>query len=368
MLIDDHRAARRKRERKFRLVFAAFLAAELLAVAEVYFRYIAPTPFYPLPDEIENQAWRERIHRPSQTPGLIYELRPNIDVRNRILPNLTLEIKTNSFGMRDREPLPAAAPNVYRIAAAGDSFTFGWGVETTDGIYTSLLEDQLNAAGRPGAPQFDVLNFGVAGYNALEEAAVIEHKAMSWNPDLIVIGYFLNDPEIEQYQPTRTLYLEPRWWQYSFALRAFRRIWYERQIINHGGGNEFRYLHADGRDEWQSVLRAFAHIREAAGKRRIPVIVAIFPEPPLDSWDTYQYGDLHGKVAAEARAFGFHALDLLGSFRRHDARQLRLAPEDNHTTPLGHRVAACEIFKKVVALENTAFPSALPACKNLLAR
>lgn len=362
MLIDHDRPARRNRARKFRFIFAAFLVVELFAVAEVFFRYIAPTPFYPLPSEIENQAWREQIHRPSETPGLIYELRPNIDVRNQILPNLAIEIKTNSFGMRDREPLPADAPNVYRIAVAGDSFTFGWGVETADQIYTSILEDELNAASKPGTPQFDVLNFGVAGYNSIEEAAVIEHKAMPWNPDLIVIGYFLNDPELEQYQPARTLYLEPRWWQYSFALRAFRRIWYERQIVNHGGGNEFRYLHADGRDEWRSVLRAFAHIREAAAKRKIPVIVAIFPEPPLVSWDNYQYGDLHAKVAAEARAFGFHPVDLLKAFQRHDAKQMRLAPEDNHTTPLGHQVAACELFKKIVQIEPRQFPSATSDC------
>ena len=253
--------------------------------------------------------------------------------------------------MRDREPLPAGAPNVYRIAVAGDSFTFGWGIESADQIYTSLLEDQLNAAAKPGAPQFDVLNFGVAGYNAIEEAAVIEHKAMPWNPNLIVIGYFLNDPELEQYQPARTLYLEPRWWQHSFALRAFRRIWYERQIANHGGGNEFRYLHADGRDEWRSVLSAFGRIRQAAAKRKIPVIVAIFPEPPLDSWSTYQYDDLHAKVAATANEFGFHPVDLLEPFRRYDARQLRLAPEDNHATPLGHKIAARELFKKIVEME-----------------
>jgi hypothetical protein len=119
MLIDQDRPQRRKRARKFRLIFAAFLAVELFAVSEGFFRYIAPTPFYPLPSEIENQAWREQIHRPSDTPGLIYELRPNIDVRNQILPNLAIEIKTNSFGMRDLEPLPADAHNVYRIAVAG---------------------------------------------------------------------------------------------------------------------------------------------------------------------------------------------------------------------------------------------------------
>ena len=365
MLLDHDRPARRKRQRKFRFVFAAFLAVELFAVAEVYFRYAAPTPFYPLPSEIENQAWREQIHRPSQIPGLIYELRPNIGVRNRILPNLAIEIKTNSFGMRDREPLPAGQPHVFRIAAVGDSFAFGWGVETTAEIYTSLLEDDLNAARKPGAPQFDVLNFGVAGYNAIEEAAVIEHKAMLWNPDLIVIGYFLNDPELEQYQPARTIYLEPRWWQHSFALRAFRRVWYERLIIYHGGGNEFRYLHADGRDEWRSVLRAFGRVRDAAAERKIPAVVAIFPEPPLDSWENYQYTDLHAKVAAAAREFEFHPLDLLEAFRRYDAKSMRLAPDDNHTTPLGHRVAACEIFKKVVALERSRFPTPLPACPTL---
>ena len=56
-------------------------------------------------------------------------------------PEFEMEIATNSWGLRDDEPDPAAT---LRILAIGDSFTFGWGVAAHE-RYTELLEAELSA-------------------------------------------------------------------------------------------------------------------------------------------------------------------------------------------------------------------------------
>jgi hypothetical protein len=103
-------------------VAALGLAALLvsLAAAEALLAVFWPVEYMAPPERLPGNAWRELIHRPSELPGLLYELAPT--------PK-GIAGPTNSHGMRDTEPLPAGAPAVLRVAVLGDSFTFGLGVE-----------------------------------------------------------------------------------------------------------------------------------------------------------------------------------------------------------------------------------------------
>ena len=130
------------------------------------------------------------MHRPSEVAGLLYELRPGADVEHSPPRQKPKRVRVNSRGMRGPDVALEKPEGVLRIAVLGDSTTFGYGVEE-DETYSSFLQRFLNAAGRR---RFEVLNFGVTGYCTRDEAIVLEQRVAEFAPDLIVLGYNLNDP------------------------------------------------------------------------------------------------------------------------------------------------------------------------------
>ena len=84
---------------------------------------------------------------PSDNPALFWELDPTSSL-------------VNSAGFRDREFDRERRAGTVRIAALGDSVTFGYGVALEES-FPKVLERILNET-RPG---HEVLNFGVGGYN-----------------------------------------------------------------------------------------------------------------------------------------------------------------------------------------------------------
>jgi len=133
-------------------------------------------------------------------PELVYELQPNRDQMFKLVP-----FRSNSQGLRDREYPLEKPPGTVRIAAIGDSFTMGSGVEMED-VYPEVLERELTRTeGRP----FEVLNFGVGGYGLRQYVAVMKTKALAWHPDLFLVGFCPNDvgdrPDSDYRRPYRPL-------------------------------------------------------------------------------------------------------------------------------------------------------------------
>jgi len=153
-----------------------------------------------------------------------------------------------------------------------------------------------------GSYQFDVLNLGVAGYSTKDEASQIKSKALIWNPRLLVIGYCLNDPEIDPIYELHNYFNKSMWWQ---RYNVFRRIALAKRNFDlkiFGGGNYIKYLHIENRKKWQSVLKAFGDIREMTQKRSIEVLVVIFPMiPNQQCWSRYSYQDIHKQVSSAAK-------------------------------------------------------------------
>ncbi len=133
----------------------------------------------------------------SPHPGVVYELRPNVDVQFKLTT-----FKTNSKGLRDKEYALEKPPDTFRVAVIGDSYTMPAGVRLEDAYHT-LLEDQLNRLGL--SRRFEFLNFGTGGYCIGQYLAVIKHKALPYDPDLILIGFSRADANI----PDDKLYSQP---------------------------------------------------------------------------------------------------------------------------------------------------------------
>ncbi|PYQ09992.1 MAG: hypothetical protein DMH00_12075 [Acidobacteria bacterium] len=318
---------------------SSFLA---LTLCEVGLRLFRPVQYLKPPTPIPPEQQRESLYRTSLVPGLTYEMVPDRDGTFE-----GMSVRTNSLGMRGPEPAPPD-PSLFRVAVVGDSFTFGFGVPEEE-TYPSLLASILNRSPAGRNRRFEVLNLGVVGYNTQDEAVVVERKVLALDPRLVIIGYVLNDPEIDPRPSLHKAFDPPVWWRHSHVLRLLHLGWNWLDVWRYGGGDYIRYLHSPDRDKWQSVVTAFERIGVLTRERGSSVLVVIFPLVPADGWASYPYGDLHLQVTKAARKEGFEVVDLLPVFLRHAPSDLRVSVEDGHPNALGHELAAQAIADAITA-------------------
>jgi lysophospholipase L1-like esterase len=138
--------------------------------------------YYPL-RELHAQDWHESFIRVSEDPVLRYELVPGATGYG-----WGCKIEINSHGFRGEEVSLAAPAGVVRIAAIGDSVTFGNKLPV-EYAYPAQLESSLTDNGFAA----EVLNLGVGGYDILQSVVFLERTGLAFHPDVVVLGYCVND-------------------------------------------------------------------------------------------------------------------------------------------------------------------------------
>jgi hypothetical protein len=100
-------------------------------------------------------------------------------------------VHIDRLGLRDpREYALAKGPRTFRILVLGDSVTFGHG-SVYEHTYPYLTEQKLRAW--RADVDWQVWNAAVPGYNTSQELAQLLELAPSFQPDLVVVGFFEND-------------------------------------------------------------------------------------------------------------------------------------------------------------------------------
>jgi len=117
----------------------------------------------------------------SDNSNVLYQLKPNIDAYFKLAT-----FKTNSQGCRDKEYSMAKPDKTIRGIVLGDSYTMGSGVEI-ENVYHSVVEQSLNE--QSDGFQYELINFGVGGYNLLNYKGLMEERVAKYDPDFILIGY-----------------------------------------------------------------------------------------------------------------------------------------------------------------------------------
>lgn len=92
----------------------------------------------------------------------------------------------NSDGIRSVKEYPLQKdPDVFRIIALGDSFTFGQYVNEDD-IYVTQLENSLNTASCSAGKKFEIINLGVPGYDIQYAVERYRRHGQKYHPDLVI--------------------------------------------------------------------------------------------------------------------------------------------------------------------------------------
>jgi lysophospholipase L1-like esterase len=329
------------------VLFSLASSLLLLVACDLLLSRCAPC-YYRRPQErLPGEQWKSLIHQESHTPGLEYELRPNVDSTDR-----GVAIRTNSLGMRGPELVEPRDPATLRIGVLGDSVAFGIGL-AVESVWSSVAVRAI-ADALPGT-RFELANCAVSGYSACDEAQVLESKLLPLDPDLVIVGYFLNDPEPEPLQPLQNYFHEPDWWQHSDILRRLAQLRRKLDVQHLGDGDVWRYYHAPAGEPWKGTRAALERMAELARARGVHVLLIVTPVlSPLEHWSAYPYEPIHAQVCGLARSLGWDALDLLGALRDSGLEPPELRLDESHPNARGH-----EIIGKAIAAELLAHPELL---------
>lgn len=135
---------------------------------------------------IQNDALLGYRHIPNKT---------GIWLRETESPN---KITINSKGLRDTEHSYEKNESIFRILLLGDSYIQGLQVKTDD-MLSKKLERLLNYGKKQ---KFEVINAGVQGYSTGIENLYFQTEGIKYNPDLIILYFFVGNDIIENYYKT----------------------------------------------------------------------------------------------------------------------------------------------------------------------
>jgi len=330
--------------------------------------------FHPTPFSIETNMYFEA------DPYTGYRLKPGgIGHYQMGIPAIA-----NSHGHRDVEvPLEKPA-GVFRILVIGDSFTVGANVRQEE-AYPKVLEKHLrNIYGS----RIQVVNSGVGGWQPIQYAQYWEYYGHYFEPDLILIGFFVGNDTFDTYTNVKQLNTAIRGHTISPAAAARRFINLQvflydhsnlaRLLLNRGPvasstfirkkcddfsdwylaiqkarmPNHLRYSRAQ-RDLAQNAMNQIRRIRDRADNS-VPVIVALLPDENQinqslqkrllndSQLPEYDFKMPQSMSIEMFREIGIPTIDLLPGVLA-DPRCLYM--NDTHWTPEGHELAASVILE-----------------------
>ena len=96
-------------------------------------------------------------------------------------------IQVSPAGFRDRTHDLIKPKNTYRVAVLGDSFAEAFQVDFKS-TWWWQLQEKLGACA-PQGTQVEVMNFGVSGYGTAQESLQLEHTAIKYEPDLVLLAF-----------------------------------------------------------------------------------------------------------------------------------------------------------------------------------
>ncbi len=165
-----------------KLVIGAVMVLGLFVMLEVSYRLVVvgPKALSPASASSFTTLMASKYIKPSEYPSVYYELKPNLDVMLRGVP-----LKTNSYGLPDKEYSLEKPGNTYRIAIVGSSWTMPASIPQEDS-YQAQLENALNA--RSTGTNYEVINFGVEQYGVGEITATLEHRVFQFQPDVVIFA------------------------------------------------------------------------------------------------------------------------------------------------------------------------------------
>lgn len=274
--------------------------------------------------------------------------------------------KTNSTGFRGNEFSYDKPSRVFRIAFLGDSFTFGEGVKF-DETYPEKTAQLLNQKCGTRDRLFESYNFGVSSYNTAQELFLLKKVVLKTQPDMMVLGYALNDAEPglfrvnlstgvwkrqprEQYitegmpdkKPPQNLWFKSRTAQWVWKILLKIRMTAKTE-------NYYKGLYRPGNPGWETTKTSLQELIRVCENSRIHCFIVCFPL--LHSLNSdYPFKEIHALIRREIRPEKhpyIHFIDLFDYLKGKNAGDLWVHPTDPHPNEIVQTVAAEALVNEI---------------------
>ena len=282
--------------------------------------------------------------RAAEYPGVGVELKPGLDTVYKLRV-----LRINSQGLRDKEYSLDKPPRTFRVAAVGDSYTMGHGVNI-EHVYHSLLEDRLSQ--EASAMKYEFINFGVGGYDLLNYLRVIRQKALNYKPDMILIGFCAkNDmsvPSSFQKEKSNKIY-HPKETRHPFFTESYLLYLIKNSRLTFAIKDRMYRLKTSQENEALTqrqklqqqtayVEECFRQLGEITKEHKLPVVIAYLI--------TYDQGEERRDIVARlAREQGLWFVDSTPYFRGKEVRKYLFIPElDEHPNEKAHKIYADMLY------------------------
>jgi len=246
----------------------------------------------------------------------------------------------NALGMRGALVSVPKPANTYRIAVIGDSVSFGFGVKLEDS-FPYILEADLRSKGQYQGKNVEVINFSVNGYGLESYREVLLKKAEKFEPDLVIIGYCLNDlasadavfVAVGDMMKKNSSYKNLA--KYSQFLAAIK-FYSDKAWAKTAGEWQFKQEYKEPRAA-EYLKTNFEQIENFGKAHNVSVLVLVFPL--FTDFKNYDLMDIHNTVNDALKNAGLAHIDLLGVFTGQPAESFRLNNEDvTHPNANGHQL------------------------------
>lgn len=281
--------------------------------------------------DIEMWRYARELKVRSADPSLDFEHLTN---KSAVLQNV--EIRLNERGLRGGAVTPPQ-PNARRILFLGGSTTMGWGV-AEEATVEKQLEKMLAVAGQ----RAQVLNAGVANYNAERYVSRYFKQLTDLNPTDIVVQFFMRDAEDLQPGGGNILLR-------NSELAVTLWIAYHRLLDRFGNVNlveRYRKIYDPSQPGFVTMeqeLKRLAQFAQAHGIRLYFMMI-----PDVHDLIDYKFMFVHDIMRDFVKANGYAYIDLLPAMTGLKPQEIWAMPGDPHPNAVGHKLMADAIFPAIV--------------------
>ncbi len=324
------------------IILLVIVLLVFLALLEIILRIT-----YPIYSNYNTEMWRYSV--------LLKRASPNPNVSHEHIPNTEaflygVDVKINSYGFRDNEYSLKKQDNTYRILILGDSFTLGWGVPIDD-AYSKALEKMLNENIK--GKKFEVINTALGNYNTQMEYELLKEKGIQFQPDMVIVGYYPNDPELTVKFDDKGIstFVKRHSYIYVFFWDRITKLQTRIQLAGNNGPYT-GYVHNlykgdfEGRKIMESSLNG---IIDLSKKNNATPVVAVLPQF-FGKFEDYEFKEIYPAVSNITTGKNVLAIDMLPYFKNHEVRDVIVSFEDAHPNKLGHSIIAKAIYDNIYGI------------------
>ncbi|NQV99833.1 MAG: SGNH/GDSL hydrolase family protein [Rhodospirillales bacterium] len=249
----------------------------------------------------------------------------------------------NEFGHRDRDYSADKSIDTFRILMLGDSFTEGAGL-SREQTFSHQLEQILSAVLKTDGLTVEVYNTGHSGWNTLQQANLLDAQGPTLKPDMVIVNYVANDPEIPAARPRQENALSLLTPVHETLISGFGSYAYYRLYISaiqqHESMTPYINRIYDPQGEgWKSVQSATEDIGRYLASHKISGFVAHWP---IFMDGSYAFQSMHDQVRVQVEGAGLPYWDLRDVLSPHqeDMSRWRLSPYDGHPNAAANALVA----------------------------